>query len=196
MASKSSDTTATAALGVDASGVTQGVKDAITSLSQYKSVVKDASAQAKLDPSNIDSQKKAYQALETEVSKYQSVIEAIRAKQSEMTKNDPAAAQSAEYLRLEKQAQSYGTQIVQTQAKIQRQGEAVAKAMKASGQPLESFDEGLQKVYKSAVKSADATAAISKVSLTTKPNIDPMIAVLDKLSDKTDLTKSHLTNVS
>lgn len=195
MASKSSDTTATAALGVDASGVSQGVKDAITSLSQYKSVVKDASAQARLDPSNIDSQKKAYQALETEVSKYQSVIEAIRAKQAEMTKNDPAAAQSAEYLRLEKQAQSYGTHIVQTQAKIQKQGEAVAKAMKASGQPLESFDEGLQKVYKSAVKSADAAAAIGKVSLTTKPNIDPMIAVLDKLSDKTDLTKSHLTKL-
>ena len=195
MASKSSDTTATAALGVDTSGVTQGVKDAIKSLSQYKSVVKDASAQARLDPSNIESQKNAYQALETEVSKYQGVIEAIRAKQAEMVKNNPAAAESAEYLRLEKQAQSYGTQITQTQTRIQRQGEAVAKAMKVSGQPLESFDEGLQKIYKSAVKSADATAAISKVSLTTKPNVDPMIAVLEKLSAKTANTKSHLTEL-
>lgn len=195
MASKSSDTTATAALGVDTSGVTQGVKDAINSLSQYKSVVKEASAQAKLDPSNIDTQKKAYQALEAEVSKYQTVIEAIRAKQAEMTKNNPAAAQSAEYLRLEKQAQSYGTQITNTQAKIQRQGDAVAKAMAASNKPIESFDEGLQKIYKSAVKSADAAASISKVSLTTKPNVDPMIAVLDKLSSKTVSTEAHLTDL-
>lgn len=195
MASKSSDTTATAALGVDSSGVSQGVKDAINSLSQYKSVVKDTAAQARLDPSSINAQRAAYESLQIETSKYQKAIDAIRAKQDEMTKNNPAAAQSAEYLRLGKQAQSYGTQITQTQSKIQKQGTAVAKAMAASNQPIESFDKGLQRIYRSAVKSADAAEAIGKVDLTTKANVDPMIAVLDKLSAKTTSTKAHLTSL-
>lgn len=193
---RSKENVSTIGLAVDVSDVQKNLKLATDSLSTFKSTVSAATKTAKLDPSNIQAQVKAYDALDLNVKKYGTAIDAVKAKQQQLLNSNPANATSSEYTKLQRQAERLSSQQISAQARLQSQSISVAKSIKSSGQPLESMSSKMQTIYQKGTTTATNLDRLNRVKLSTLANSANSVSTsVGRIGSTADTSDSKLSKM-